>query len=272
MYITMNYDLEKQSFEPSHINIMKNTTNEVIWSYPPRYDLTELYSNDETFIMTFDGLIYNKETNEAIDVENIGSSVYHYYNTGSCIVLREDGAYAYGESKQLFFEKQNSHKLELNDNDGNIYINGLRYIGTNVFNNLPSKLYCDIIDNNFAIVLEDSLGSGVWEYPPIKKYSLSKNGIYMVGIDEPISYTNNTISYITLKRDGLYIDNDDNQLLLKFEFENFTLPSNEKELKTLKLYCESFNGIFGMALSLNGNSIWRYPTYNKKTELRIGSK
>ncbi|KAG4103017.1 hypothetical protein H8356DRAFT_1073024 [Neocallimastix lanati (nom. inval.)] len=64
MYISINYNLEKELFEPSHINIMKNVTNEVIWSYPPKYDQTELYSNDETFIMTFDGLIYNKETNE----------------------------------------------------------------------------------------------------------------------------------------------------------------------------------------------------------------
>lgn len=38
----------------------------------------------------------------------------------------------------------------------------------------------------------------------------------------------------------------------------------KKNLKHFKLYCEIYNGVFGMALSFKGNTIWRYPTYNKK--------
>ncbi|OUM57050.1 hypothetical protein PIROE2DRAFT_65227, partial [Piromyces sp. E2] len=434
MYISINYDIEKELFDPSYINILKNTTNEVIWSYPPKYNLEKLYSDREEFILTFDGLIYNKLTNEVVDTNGIGSPVLFYENTGICLVLREDGAYAYGESKP-FFEKENSHKLTLNEKDGNIYIDGVRYSGTDVVKNLPSKLYCDIIDDNFAMVLEDSLGNIVWNYPPIKKYYISnvqrkntlfagrnlwydendycltfnknglhinkeikidvnhhdndkesldviendstitilpavngslfmidpnegnqfkildssgfeiensyininnplhhkvvmkctsktsvaiiddetknvlwsypasryismklnsnlyidqqlveknngqkvclelrENGIYMDGMVEPIIYSNHTISYVTLKADGLYIEDNDDKSLLSFEIENVILNYKEKDLETLELHCESYNGIFGMALFLNGNAIWRYPTYIKKTELVVGSK
>jgi len=173
MFLTMTYHPEKNFYEPSHINIIHSPSNDLLWIFPPR-NFTDLNSEEpEAYIRTLDGIIYNRDTKVVVDPE-IGSVNTNYTNVGMCLLLRPDGAYAYGESTP-FFPKENSKQLYLNENDGGIYIDGEKFKDIPEITNLPSRLHCDIVDETYELVLEDSKNNVVWQYPPTKKYSLTNN-------------------------------------------------------------------------------------------------
>jgi len=422
MFLTMSYHPEKNFYEASHINIIHSPSNDLLWIFPPR-NFTDLNSNKpETYIRTLDGIIYNTETKVVVDPK-IGSVNTSYQNVGMCLLLRPDGAYAYGESTP-FFPKENSKQLSLNEDDGGIYIDGEKFKGIPEIKNLPTRLHCDVVDETYELVLEDSKNNVIWQYPPIMKYSLTNkprnntlylgnnlwfspdeycltfnetglyiqteisdkknneensekkkeystieilsskesaiftidtnessrigimdksgimsnyididnpekhsvemkcqsktsvsiidktnnqtlwsypvteyeelylndklymdqqlvenddgrkacvklknDGIYMHGKAEPMFKFNENVSSIILKKDGIYGNSNSTKRIINFELDNKEWEEEEIE-DLINLRCETYNGQFGMVLSLNETTLWRYPKYNVKTILK----
>jgi hypothetical protein len=114
----------------------------------------------------------------------------------------------------------------------------------NINNPLGHKVIMKCTSKTSVAIIDDITNNTLWSYPAARYISMSlnsnlyikqqliemnngqkvclevkENGIYMDGMEEPISKTNHTISFITLKIDGLYINNVDttpNFIILKW--------------------------------------------------------
>jgi len=253
MFLTMKYHPDEDVYESSHINIIHHPSNELLWIFPPQ-KYTDLRSDEpEVFIRTLDGIIYNNKTNEVIN-SDIGSITTNYTNVGMCLLLRPDGAYAYGDSKP-FFPKNNSKQLSLSEKDGGIYIDGEKFQEIPEIVNKPTRLHCALVDETYELVLEDSEKNIVWQYPPIYKYSISnkqRNNTLYIGNklwytqDEYCLSFNETGLYIQTEISNKKVDTKDNTKDNKENNTNDNTKSSENVQKysTVAILPSKDGGIF----------------------------
>ena len=286
------------------INIVKRKfiTNEyidsLIWSFPGNRNIREMRSDrDDHYLNNLESLVYRKDfgyntdiyqkniildNNQNYTLFNNCKIVYNY----SCLTLKPDGVYLYGNSKPYFeYETQLNSTLYLDRRNGYLSLDGIDVLGMkNKFISLPTKIQCEVINGIYGVRLLDKYNSTIWEYPNSKILKLTnENFNNTMAVGNSIYYYNNNEKYfencLEFQPTGLLNNNGTNIVEFHSKIENSILYLNNTELTIIdkndvitpvikfnnpeghdvELYCRSINEIV-IADKITQNILWSYPT------------